>query len=851
MANRVVQGLAALVAVLGLVGGAQAGDEGCEPGWVDDLFCPSGVSGVQPGTGTSVCLTTVEWDDGSGPSLFVAGAFAHAGCVPDVANIAQWDGESWSALQGSNGTGTDNLVDDMVVFDDGSGPALFVGGGFTIAGGLTVNGVAKWDGSDWYALSSQDGTGVDGRVLALEVFDDGSGPALYAAGQFSHAGGIPVSNIARWDGQSWSALGESETLGPNGLVIDLIPFDDGSGPALYAGGQFALPGDPNANSLAKWDGTGWSSVSDNESFGTNTGVVALEIFDDGGGPALYAAGRFFSVGGQSAKHIARWDGSSWSAFGGPDDGTATIRGMKALELNGDLALFVAGAFDSVDGLTTNHVARWDGAKWSALEGSIATGLDDSAWVVGAYDSGTGPALVVGGYFGVAGGHALEHVALWDGQTWLPPSRSVQDIGLDNTVVALKSFNDGNGPALYAGGGFLSVGGDEVNRIVRWDGEEWTPLVGNGGVGLDDNVQALAVLDSGKGAELVVGGEFRFAGNQYLGSVASWNGSEWSSFIGSDGASINGRVRAFAVFDDGSGPALYAGGRFTLDGVRHRVARWDGENWHPVPGLGGEFHDVVFALHVFDDGTGPALYAGGQFMNAGDLPVNHIARWDGDVWSAVGTGDEVGVDNVVYSVETFETDGVEALYVGGNFDYAGGVLSPGIAKWMGSEWLPVVGESDVGLDGAVFTMTVIDDGVGSALYVGGGFSEAGGTPMNSIARWDGAQWSALPGTAGDGVERGFVSAISEFRDKMGQAIYAGGSLIEAGGVAKTKIAKWRTCATEPCYGDVTNDGLIDLADLNLVLANFGQSSADGDATGDGSVDLADLNAVLGAFGTVCP
>jgi hypothetical protein len=87
--------------------------------------------------------------------------------------------------------------------------------------------------------------------------------------------------------------------------------------------------------------------------------------------------------------------------------------------------------------------------------------------------------------------------------------------------------------------------------------------------------------------------------------------------------------------------------------------------------------------------------------------------------------------------------------------------------------------------------------------------------------------------------------------MGQAIYAGGSLIEAGGVAKTKIAKWRTCATEPCYGDVTNDGLIDLADLNLVLANFGQSSADGDATGDGSVDLADLNAVLGAFGTVCP
>jgi len=55
----------------------------------------------------------------------------------------------------------------------------------------------------------------------------------------------------------------------------------------------------------------------------------------------------------------------------------------------------------------------------------------------------------------------------------------------------------------------------------------------------------------------------------------------------------------------------------------------------------------------------------------------------------------------------------------------------------------------------------------------------------------------------------------------------------------------------CPGDVNFDGSVDLADLNLVLANFGQTTPNGDATGDGVVDLADLNAVLAAFGASCP
>ncbi|MFU8828987.1 MAG: hypothetical protein ACNA8P_06070 [Phycisphaerales bacterium] len=53
---------------------------------------------------------------------------------------------------------------------------------------------------------------------------------------------------------------------------------------------------------------------------------------------------------------------------------------------------------------------------------------------------------------------------------------------------------------------------------------------------------------------------------------------------------------------------------------------------------------------------------------------------------------------------------------------------------------------------------------------------------------------------------------------------------------------------PC-GDVNGDGVVDLADLNIVLAAFGVSDA-GDVTGDGQTNLADLNAVLATFGQRC-
>src|SRR5439155_155553 len=155
-------------------------------------------------------------------------------------------------------------------------------------------------------------SGVDGYVKAFSVFDDGSGPALHAGGFFTSAGGVAANNIARWDGTSWSPLGSGVSAQTGDPVSALAVFDDGTGPKLYAGG--GVP----ANFVAKWDGASWTPLGGGVSAGSGSWswVAALASFDDGSGPALHVGGTFTSAAAFPAHNIAKWQRSAWSSLGG-------------------------------------------------------------------------------------------------------------------------------------------------------------------------------------------------------------------------------------------------------------------------------------------------------------------------------------------------------------------------------------------------------------------------------------------------------------------------------------------------------------------------------------------------------
>jgi hypothetical protein len=164
---------------------------------------------------------------------------------------------SWSAL----GSWFDqSSVHALTVFDDGTGPALYAGGYFTNAGGA-ANYIVKWNGTSWSAL----GAGMDRTVTTLTVFDDGGGPALYAGGEFANAGGVAANRVAKWNGTSWSALGN----GLGSWVETLTVFNDGAGSALYAGGGFKVS--PAGDSfLAKWGGCTSTCPAGTQPYGTGT-----------------------------------------------------------------------------------------------------------------------------------------------------------------------------------------------------------------------------------------------------------------------------------------------------------------------------------------------------------------------------------------------------------------------------------------------------------------------------------------------------------------------------------------------------------------------------------------------------
>ena len=84
---------------------------------------------------------------------------------------------------------------------------------------------------------------IGGAVQTIATFDDGSGEALYAGGLFAFTGGlIQVQGMAKWDGNAWSAVGNWVS----GFVETMMVFDDGGGPQLYAGGFLSDPGSGGA-----------------------------------------------------------------------------------------------------------------------------------------------------------------------------------------------------------------------------------------------------------------------------------------------------------------------------------------------------------------------------------------------------------------------------------------------------------------------------------------------------------------------------------------------------------------------------------------------------------------------------
>lgn len=344
--------------------------------------------------------------------------------------------QTWDSVGSGLGVDSKNYIygiNTLFVYNGN----LVAGGYFdTIEKGISVTGIAQWDGISWDSLKSGVEypsvlSGYNGNLVALGYF-----PALPPIG-----GDL----IGQWNGSNWDTLGSGLRIFFQWTQLNSLCEYAGD---LYASGNFSYLINSNYTGswyLGKWNGTYWDSVI---SDGENIVPVAMVVYND----KLYFGGGFNYHGMHG---IAAWNDTTLSALG---SGINSVNGyIEAMAVyNGKL--YVGGAFDSAGGGPAKNIAVWDGTTWSAL----GSGTNNYISALTTF----GNVLIAGGTFDTAGGIACKDIAQWDGSVWSALGKGIRATKYTNQRFSIKTLCAYNG-ALYVGGEFDSAGGKLIYNIARW------------------------------------------------------------------------------------------------------------------------------------------------------------------------------------------------------------------------------------------------------------------------------------------------------------------------------------------------------------------------------------------------
>ncbi|MBX3359051.1 MAG: immunoglobulin domain-containing protein [Phycisphaeraceae bacterium] len=823
-----------------------------------------------------------SWDpDGPGPlppQTVIAGSFSAAG-VANAANIALFDGEQFLPMgSGLTPFGANQLLGPVRSMADHAG-SLFVLGSFSSAGGVPVQGCARWDGT-WHAvppplgstaspaapgegvvLSSHDGELVAGGAAGFVRWDGAqwqvlAGPLAGArvnavtmyngepimAGQFAALNGQTYNHIVRWDGSAWQSLGGGVSDQGQYPPAQVNSMDHYKG-NLIVSGSFVAAGGATATNVARWNGQAWSGM------GYTTGSLVAVV-----GGSLYqsaAVSRSAGICGfVDEGSVNRWTGSGWQSLSAFCPGR--VRGMAAC---GD-RLVVVGDFYGLGGVPSQGMAAFDGQAWSLVPSAIVSEVQAFATRAGATIIGRG---VQCKKFDSA--RVLNSPLSWSGDSAIPVGAAGfgSNIRCDS-YTECRAFAEHTG-SLYAAGYFTYAGANfsPMTLVARFDGTTWQPLSST--LSTTSTLPVIHALRSYNGS-LIVGGDFAAGlggGSAASANIRRWDGASWQPF----GSGANGAVRALAEFQ---GELIAAGEFTTIDGVpANRVARWDGSAWRALGGGIGPTGSVK-ALVIYNG----ALIAVGQFSTAdGFGPVFGVASWNGVNWSPVGNPPQDANANaaVVYRGD---------LVVGGN----------ALMRWNGSTWRHL--DPDWGppfASTATVNALLVDH---DELLIGTSAGTLGASPSRYFHRWTDTNTPWIAGhpvavplacinstvTLRTTPAAGY-SGLSFTWRRNGQLLADGptphASIIAGAQTPTLQIANIAgadagsydcvvsnacgSAATAPasiglCPADTDCNGIVEPRDIgafiNLWITSLNQGSLDGDFDRNGTVEAADIGVFISSW-----
>jgi hypothetical protein len=317
----------------------------------------------------------------------------------------------------------------------------------------------------------------------------------------------------------------------------------------------------------------------------------------------------------------------------------------------------------------------------------------------------------------------------------------------------------------------------------------------------------------------------------------WSPPEW---VAADQALVEGASPELS-FDDGTGMAIY--GWKVVDTFTAAPARWTGTEWQILGGPTNRYAPSCFA--VYDDGSGPALYVGGSFDTIGGATAHRMARWTGTTWQPLGPGPAgyrdcrhlaVIQDGPAAGLYFLATEEINSPYY--------------IQKWDGQQWTVLPAPS--GPPNSIYTVTELaafDDGSGPAIYLGGTFPWIGGFQANGLARWDGSAWSPV----GAGISAGGVIRFAVFEeDPRGRSLYIRGPMEVSGGQVPSRLVQWVGCPN--CYANCDNSAAkpkLNVDDFICFIDRFAVQDPYADCNHDGSLNIADFICFVNRFAVGCP
>lgn len=342
---------------------------------------------TNPGQG----IVKTVFVDSSNNMLYAGGSFEYAGGILSY-GIAKWDGNTWDSLSCGIRRFVGSGISEGVLDIEKFGEDLVICGNFTKAGGKPIQGIARWNGTEWFDVGGSAG----GAIYQMEVYND----ELYVVGSFLNIGGIPSKGIAKWNGTFWTDLSQNfeSYCGLNstlylytllhykgdlyvsgntncdvGATNDRVSKRLGNqwvqvGPGLigglawinklsifqnklYVGGNFSTQYNNPDNNIYYLDG--------NLAYPTAGGVLPVSVWNMFEyEQELYVCGQFVVAGGDSVGRIAKWDGVQWINTGisiNRNDGVARFGVINSFaKYNGNLVL--AGAFDMINDTLANNIA---------------------------------------------------------------------------------------------------------------------------------------------------------------------------------------------------------------------------------------------------------------------------------------------------------------------------------------------------------------------------------------------------------------------------------------------------------------------------------------------------------------